>query len=201
LANIQHANLTGAELHEPKGADSASAGMVYIADGAGSGSWSYLPAGWGYYQHSTTGQSITSTASKLEINGAGSLSTSTFLPREIRGADELWDTTNYKILPIRVGDLYEARIDVPVTAEGGTPTQLKIEFDIGGAATPSTVIFERYFTTGKTTPYTVSFDTSFAALNSTSVTNGIQLFVSTDSGTLTLGAPGITVKKIYDGDY
>src|SRR6476661_275023 len=34
-----HKDLTGAELHEPKGADAASDGDVYVADGAGSGSW------------------------------------------------------------------------------------------------------------------------------------------------------------------
>lgn len=34
-----HSSLTGADLHEPKGAESASAGTVYISDGAGSGSW------------------------------------------------------------------------------------------------------------------------------------------------------------------
>ena len=34
-----HKDLTGAELHEPKGADSASDGDVYVADGAGSGTW------------------------------------------------------------------------------------------------------------------------------------------------------------------
>lgn len=34
-----HANLTGADLHEPKGAASASANTVYVADGAGSGTW------------------------------------------------------------------------------------------------------------------------------------------------------------------
>jgi hypothetical protein len=39
MANVAHASLTGAELHEPKGADAAAAGEVYIADGAGSGSW------------------------------------------------------------------------------------------------------------------------------------------------------------------
>lgn len=34
-----HKDLTGAELHEPKGADSATAGTVYVADGSGSGDW------------------------------------------------------------------------------------------------------------------------------------------------------------------
>lgn len=39
-----HADLTGAELHEPKGVDSASADTVYIADGAGSGAWVKIPS-------------------------------------------------------------------------------------------------------------------------------------------------------------
>lgn len=39
MANIAHASLTGAELHEPKGADTAALGEVYVADGTGSGNW------------------------------------------------------------------------------------------------------------------------------------------------------------------
>jgi Phage Tail Collar Domain. len=42
MANVSHASLTGSELHEPKGADSASLGTVYVADGAGSGSWASI---------------------------------------------------------------------------------------------------------------------------------------------------------------
>jgi microcystin-dependent protein len=34
-----HRNLTGADLHEPKGAETALSGQVYVADGAGSGVW------------------------------------------------------------------------------------------------------------------------------------------------------------------
>lgn len=34
-----HRNLTGADLHEPKGADTALSGQVYVSNGAGSGSW------------------------------------------------------------------------------------------------------------------------------------------------------------------
>lgn len=39
MANVSHASLTGSQLHEPKGITSASNGTVYVADGAGSGSW------------------------------------------------------------------------------------------------------------------------------------------------------------------
>lgn len=34
-----HSGLTGADLHEPKGAASANAGDVYVANGTGSGAW------------------------------------------------------------------------------------------------------------------------------------------------------------------
>ena len=40
----EHNTLTGASLHEPKGAAAASANTVYQADGAGSGSWAKVGA-------------------------------------------------------------------------------------------------------------------------------------------------------------
>lgn len=36
---VAHSALTGANLHEPKGAAAASTGQVYVADGAASGAW------------------------------------------------------------------------------------------------------------------------------------------------------------------
>lgn len=39
-----HSSLTGADLHESKGVDSAGANTVYVANGAGSGAWVKLPA-------------------------------------------------------------------------------------------------------------------------------------------------------------
>lgn len=37
-----HKDITGADLHEPKGVATATSGQVYQADGAGSGTWSTL---------------------------------------------------------------------------------------------------------------------------------------------------------------
>ena len=36
----EHSTLTGSDLHEPKGASTASVNTAYIANGAGSGAWS-----------------------------------------------------------------------------------------------------------------------------------------------------------------
>jgi hypothetical protein len=42
MANVSHASLTGANLHEPKGADTATANKVYVSNGSGSGTWQKL---------------------------------------------------------------------------------------------------------------------------------------------------------------
>lgn len=41
MANVSHSALTSNNLHEPKGADSADVGQVYVSDGSGSGTWSF----------------------------------------------------------------------------------------------------------------------------------------------------------------
>lgn len=43
MPNVAHANLTGANLHEPKGVASAAADKIYVANGSGSGQWEYSP--------------------------------------------------------------------------------------------------------------------------------------------------------------
>lgn len=43
MANVNHKDLPNSELHEPKGASTASSSTVYVSDGAGSGSWSTAP--------------------------------------------------------------------------------------------------------------------------------------------------------------
>lgn len=39
MPNVQHKDLSGANLHEPKGVESADAGKVYVANGSTSGEW------------------------------------------------------------------------------------------------------------------------------------------------------------------
>tara|TARA_R110001606_G_scaffold270823_1_gene419359 strand:+ start:5469 stop:5939 length:471 start_codon:yes stop_codon:yes gene_type:complete len=39
MANVNHSSLTDPYIHEPKGAATAAAGRVYVANGTGSGAW------------------------------------------------------------------------------------------------------------------------------------------------------------------
>jgi hypothetical protein len=203
MANVQHNALTGTDLHEPKGVAAASEFMIYKADGAGSGAWVLHPTGWGHYADSkvypTTSQSITSTAAKLECDGAGATSTSVYLPPEIRGSGELWDTTNDKITPVAVGDSYNVRVQMNIAAKTGSPTELTFQLDIGGTGSPSTVIMERYISLSKTPPYLVSVSFPIFCL-STFVTNGGTIFVATDSNSIDVDQVQLFIDRNHAGD-
>lgn len=195
-----HNSMTDPYLHEPKGVAAADAGNVYVSDGAASGAWTPIWSGWGYYQDDGSDQVIGTTEAKLTNDGAGSLTTESYLPREIRGSDSLWDIVNDKILPVKLGDSYDLRFDLPITAESGNPTEMLLEFDIGGGASSSQVILSHYILTGKSTPYTITFTLPLVVLSSTTVDNGVQIFASTDVGTATISNPSITIVKTHDGD-
>ncbi len=47
MPTTQHSALSGEDLHEPKGAEDAVAGTVYVSDGIGSGSWTSVPSQYG----------------------------------------------------------------------------------------------------------------------------------------------------------
>jgi len=55
---VVHSTLTGSELHEPKGVDSADHSNIYISDGAGGGSWRFIPHSALYYDDIGTGITI-----------------------------------------------------------------------------------------------------------------------------------------------
>ena len=50
MADVNHATLTDPELHEPKGIAAAASGQVYIANGAGGGTWAN-PTDGGQTEH------------------------------------------------------------------------------------------------------------------------------------------------------
>ncbi len=159
----------------------------------------YKVAGWASYAQSiATAQTITSTDSKLVIDGGGAESNSSYLPLEIRGISELWDATNNKITPISIGDGYTMRIDFEITGKTGNPNGLDISLGIGGGATPSNVITERVVSTLKAVPYNISVAFPFYTLSDFK-TNGGQIFLKTDTGTLTITARMISIHRISSG--
>lgn len=191
----RHNTLTDPNLHEPKGVASAASGQMYTADGAGSGSWLYNPTGWAFYKDDSAEQTFDTTAAKLLISGGDSSSTSLYLPNDIRGTGELWDTTNSLIDPIQVGDSYTVRLDLPVTSRSGANYGV-LELDIGGTSSPSIVIMSRRFDTTRAAPFDISMSFSLFTL-STFISNGGQFFITTDSGSIGVTTPSVFITRTH----
>lgn len=68
MPTVRHADLTGADLHEPKGADSAVEGSVYVSNGAGSGAWKLLSHAACYYANIGTGVTYTAPTTYTLVN-------------------------------------------------------------------------------------------------------------------------------------
>lgn len=195
-----HSALTDANgIHEPKGISTATNGQVYFANGASSGNWKSFPTGWGYYQHSGAAQNITTADTKLIINGLGTLTNTSYLPAEIRGTGQLWSTTNNRIAPIRLGDAYNTRIDLPITART-TAAELRISYDISGGASPTSIIVSAYDPVTRTPPYTLSITVPILVTTNTVLTNGIQLFLKVDAGSIDITNPSISIIRTHSGD-
>lgn len=206
MANVAHANLTGANLHEPKGVATATNKQIYLSNGAGSGSWTTSPVGWGYYRDAYVtgggvGQTISTTPAIFQVDGAAAKTNETFLPPAIRGVNSLWDTTTNEIISINEGDAYNLRIDMVIDAKlTGTPTVLDIEMDISGTRVYATrtIIFGHFWDLSKTAPYRVSVGVPIFTV-APFPTNKALFWLTVDSGTIRITDQAILLVKTFDG--
>ena len=155
-----------------------SDGSVIPTDFAG---WEHIVDGL-----STPTLSINSTPSLLTIDGLGSNSEANYLPKEILGITNLWDTTLNCIKPIDLGDSYDLRLQIEVTSSASNPTRLDLLLDIGGGVSPTIVITEQGLPLKVGVPATLVYSFPIFALG-TFLANGGQLFLNTNAGSLTVG--------------
>ena len=139
MANIQHANIPDADLHEPKGVVSAASGSTYVANGAGSGAWQKIyTQGFEDYNHGGGSQSLTAgVATKLLNDGAGAYTNTTY---RLPGYSAIWDTTNSQFdwngAGLVLGDTVDLRLDFTVTTSGAND-DLSILLDLAvGSGSP-----------------------------------------------------------------
>lgn len=84
MGKIQHADLPEQYLHEPKGAKTASAGTVYVANGSGSGAFGKLPvSSLDFTKEEVTKASITAIPEPISENGTGLTETADGLMTDI----------------------------------------------------------------------------------------------------------------------
>lgn len=130
----EHNTLTGSQCHEPKGADTATAGGLYVADGTGSGDWLRYQ-GWAQYQDTDTtvgspSQTLTAAARTLWTCDGGTL---TVEKNPSDASSAMWNTTTNKHTPIAEHDIYHLRMSFTAENYSGSAPYVTIELDIGGA--------------------------------------------------------------------
>jgi len=161
----------------------------------------YQVAGWGNYSDGLTSpasQTINTTPSLLLIDGLGGVSNSDYLPREIRGVSELWDGVD-SITPINIGDAYDIRFSMTITAKTASPNVIDVVLDIGGAAGITINVAEVQIPVITSVPFNITGAIPIFCLG-TFVTNGGRLFLATDAGTLTVTTRSVFIKRDFSGN-
>lgn len=136
MSNVAHASLTGSQLHEPKGIDTAALGTVYVANGAASGSWSSVGTS------SFTGAiadfvTVEAPTGWLELDGS-TISTSTFSALYAVLAKQTSGTrTNGSPIITSIADTSKFKIGYFVFGTGLTSGSIILSVDSGTQITIS----------------------------------------------------------------
>lgn len=155
-----HASLTGAELHEPKGVAAAAVDTVYVASGAGSGTWQKiahgsLSAGMVVGVSTTNYSTYTSTASNIPLDDT--------IPQNTEGIQIM----SVAHTPKSSTNLLKIEVVVHCTSTGtaGYPVAALFKDSVANALMAGTTIaptsaaldqicFTHYMTAGTTSPIT-----------------------------------------------
>lgn len=203
---IQHLNIPDAQIHQARGAATASAGQILTATGAGTATFVTPPYSigksgiWDYQDVTTQTTPIAITLANTEYqltnDGAGVNSSTTY---KLVGVDNVWNTaTNYfDFTDLTLGDSVDIRVTIQITTiSPNNSVSLVLEPGIG--STPyklySNEIF--YKTAGV---HEVSMDFHIYIGNTLTLDNPAKLSIrNTDVGS-TVKVTGWFVRAIKNG--
>jgi hypothetical protein len=144
MANREHKDITDPNIHEAKGASSATAGQVLTATGLGTAVfqtppvYSNVTVGWYNVSDTATAGtpialSVAGTQYDLTNNAAGANTSSAY---GVDGAPSVWNTgTNrFDFSSLALGDMVEIEVDISfTTTSANTAIDIIAEFGVGQA--------------------------------------------------------------------
>lgn len=201
MPTIQHRDIADTESHEPKNISTATAGQVYVADGASSGEWAKLTpsqldhsdkttniTGWNLIADSqyTSGspRAITATTKTLITNNTlGGVTDETRL-----GA--IWDDTNSKFLINDANASYLLRVTCKIVIASGNPF---FTWELEGGSPAALICGDQRIGVTGTVPYTVVMPfTLSTGINNTD----IKLYL-TPSADVSLHSVFFHIQRLY----
>ena len=133
---VQHNAITDPDLHEPKGIAAATAGKVYVSDGASSGEWKYAPGKAHaeiYITSGATTHTLAAASAYSLLNPSGEWTAS-------GNEDHLTvDAANGEIDLLYAGHYYISFWMTFSTASIASGSQYKFKFAVDGVTSPRTV--------------------------------------------------------------
>jgi hypothetical protein len=133
---VQHNAITDPDIHEPKGIAAATAGKVYVSDGASSGDWKYAPGKAHaeiYITSGATTHTLAAASAFTKVNPSGEWTASGF-------EDHLTvDAANGEIDLLFAGHYFISFWMTFSTASIASGSQYKFKFAVDGVASPRTV--------------------------------------------------------------
>lgn len=159
------------------------------------------PTGWGFYvDNASTNLNLSTTPVLFDVNALDPTSDEDYLPSALIDQNlSLWDTTTNTITPALLGDSYTLRVQTVVNNTSGNPIRMSLNLDIGGGASPTTVIASDSKTIkGGGFPQTYLFTMHFFSKSQFLIGKG-RVFLSLDTGTVEIGARSILLTRSSSG--
>lgn len=169
MANIQHASIPDAYLHEPKGVAGASAGKVYVSNGLGSGVWTTQTRyGELYIAGGTSSKTLSAASAYSILNPTGS-----WQAGEVSGVT--LTAANGTITVLETG-VYNLSFWVVFTTDSVTAgTRYSFKYAVNG------ITGTRIISTGKETNGVDTLDLSASGIASLTAGDVISIYVAGDT--------------------
>jgi hypothetical protein len=203
---VQHRDITDAQLHEVKGAASASAGQLLTATGSGTATFQtpgFTTTAMGFWDYNDTATvstpialTVPGTEYQLTNNGLGANTNTTF---RLPSLTDIFNTsTNYfSFIGLQLGDTVDVRVDLEVVSSAAnTVVETAMELGIGGSAYKLN-IDRQYLKSAGTHKIVSTF--SFYLGNSNTLDNPARILMKSDTAGATVKVNGWYVRAITNG--
>lgn len=203
---LQHRDIPDAQLHEAKGAASASSGQLLTATGSGTATFqtpAFTTAAMGFWDYNDTATTSTpialttpGTEYQLTNNGLGANSTTAY---RLPSVANIFNTaTNYfQFVGLQVGDAVDIRVDLEITSTAANSVvETAMELGIGGS-TYKLSIDRQYLKATGTHKVVTSFP--FYIGNTNTLNNSARLLMKSDTAGVTVKVNGWYVRVITNG--
>lgn len=203
---MQHKDIPDAQLHEVKGAATASAGQILTATGAGIATFQtplFTKARMGFWDYNDTATSTTpialtaaNTEYQLTNNGAGVYTNTAYA---LPGITNIYNTaTNYfNFSSLKLGDTVDIRVEFEVTI-GSASNEIGLLMELGIGTTPYKLVVDRQYFKSASTNKVVANAHIYIGNNDTK--DGLARFlIKNDSTGATVKVAGWYIRVLTNG--